>query len=81
MLCTECAGGLDQRRGSMGRGRVRLRATGRADEPFVVVCERCEKDIASAGTVEPSPPAGVGTLLPKFGLSPDGPRILQQQGR
>lgn len=55
MLCVNCGRGAAFRAGY--RGAVRLRATGRPDEPFVMICECCGVDIAADGTALTSPVA------------------------
>ena len=43
MLCTAC-GGIPSDE-SWKKGPVKLRYTGRSDEPYVAVCERCGCDV------------------------------------
>lgn len=74
MLCVKCGGDPTDR---SSRARVRLRATGRSDEPFVMVCEQCGGDIESAGTVTPVQDAA--TRLDRFGLTPHAPPLFQRR--
>ncbi len=46
MLCVKCG----KKAPLNHRPRMRLRPTGRADEPFAIVCESCGVDINADGT-------------------------------
>ncbi len=61
MLCVTCGKGAHPAH----RGRIRLRPTGRPDEPFVMVCEKCGLDINADGTL--MAPARIGTPTPTTG--------------
>lgn len=72
MLCTDCGASPANR--ATDSGRVRLRATGRPDEPFVMVCERCGRDIVSPGAGTPA--GGASGHLAQFGLGPQAPPLF-----
>jgi hypothetical protein len=76
MFCVNCGGGPLYR--APGSGRVKLRATGDPDEPFMVVCERCGRDIVTSRNL---PSERLQSRLTQFGLDPDGPGLFSPPRR
>jgi hypothetical protein len=67
MLCANCGGNTVGR--NISGSRIKLRPTGRPDEPFVVVCDRCGGDVeaSSAGSSPARGTVGRPVRLPAPG--------------